>query len=198
LDTCACEEPQDIRVFEGRHVRRRWLLEVGIQRGRQRALVSNMTMKIAAQTASMSTMKTRLHVRTCSMGPPMPCSKLIRHSWCRSAMSLPCNVVRKCVGCSGVHMRPDADPCGRAYPCGRALWRFLWSFLSRRSGRRCRMSHDVGPVHGRIDGSTFRLAHDAGPGVRVRGGARGRYWVWTQDGIVLSLCASDILTCVFG
>ena len=69
---------------------------------------------------------------------------------------------------------------------------------SRRSGRRCRMSHDVGPVHGRIDGSAFRLAHDAGPGVRVRGGARGRYWVWTQDGIVLSLCASDILTCVFG
>jgi hypothetical protein len=107
-------------------------------------------------------------------------------------MSLPCNVVRKCVGCSGVHMRPDADPCGRAYPCGRALWRFLWSFLSRRSGRRCRMSHDVGPVHG---GSTDRrLAHEDA-GVRVRGGARGRYRVWTQDGIVFSLCALDILTC---
>ena len=111
-------------------------------------------------------------------------------------MSLPCNVVRKCVGCSGVHMRPDADPCGRAYPCGRALWRFLWSFLGRRSGRRCRMSHEMWVWSGRIDGSAFRLAHDGG--VRARGGARGRYQVWTQDGIVLSLCASDILTCVFG
>jgi len=46
-------------------------------------------------------------------------------------------------------------------------------------------------------GSTVRrLAHDAG--VRARGGARGRYRVWTQDGIVLSLCALDILTCLFG
>jgi hypothetical protein len=49
---------------------------------------------------------------------------------------------------------------------------------------------------GPVGSTDRRLAHDAG--VRTRGGARGRYRVWTQDGIVLSLCASDILTCVFG
>ena len=73
-------------------------------------------------------------------------------------MSLPCNVVRKCVGCSGVHMRPDADPCGRA------LWRFLWS-----SGRGVAMS---GPRSGRI--TDRRLAGGPWPARSPPTGGSGR------------------------
>ena len=73
-------------------------------------------------------------------------------------MSLPCNVVRKCVGCSGVHMRPDADPCGRA------LWRFLWS-----SGRGVAMS---GPRSGRM--TDRRLAGAAWPARSPPTGGSGR------------------------
>ena len=89
-------------------------------------------------------------------------------------MSLPCNVVRKCVGCSGVHMRPDADPCGRA------LWRFLWS-----SGRGVAMS---GPRSASDHGSAVGRRGMAGAQPadgRVRagraGGARGRSGIAGMD-----------------
>ncbi len=69
------------------------------------------------------------------------------------------------------------------------------TFLGRRSGRLVVMAGPIGSVG--IDVTDRRLAHVHGR-VRARGGARGRYRVWTQDGIEFSLCASDILTCVFG
>ena len=83
-------------------------------------------------------------------------------------MSLPCNVVRKCVGCSGVHMRPDADPCGRA------LWRFLWS--SGRgvamSGPRSTVGSDHGSAFGRRGMAGAQPARRAGPGGARRRGSR--------------------------